>query len=91
VVENDDSFHIAGQKPRYGYDYYGWNRWYDGREVRDTGLEFYFSYLSRPVTFSYILRAETPGRFSALPGQAWLMYAPEVRGNSGLATLEVVE
>lgn len=91
VVENDDSFRIAGQRNRYGDDYYGWNRWYDGREVRDTGLEFYFSYLNRPVTFTYVLRAETPGRFTALPGQAWLMYAPEVRGNSALATLEVAE
>ena len=91
VVENDDSFRVAGQTSRYGDDYYGWNRWYDGREVRDTGLEFYFSYLNRPVTFTYVLRAETPGRFTALPGQAWLMYAPEVRGNSALATLEVAE
>jgi alpha-2-macroglobulin len=28
------------------------------------------------------LRAEIPGRFSALPTQASAMYAPELRGNS---------
>jgi hypothetical protein len=31
---------------------------------------------------SYRLRAETPGKFSALPTQISAMYAPELRGNS---------
>lgn len=91
VVENDSSFRIAGLRPRFGYDYYGWNYWFDGREIRDNGLEFYFSYVGQPVSFTYILRAETPGRFSALPTQAWLMYEPEVRGVGTLRTLSVTE
>jgi uncharacterized protein YfaS (alpha-2-macroglobulin family) len=28
------------------------------------------------------MRAETPGRFSALPTRAYAMYAPELKGNS---------
>ncbi len=91
VVENDDSFRIAGVKPRYGEDYYGWNYWFDGREIRDSRLEFYFSYLSGPVTFTYILRAETPGTFTALPSAAWMMYEPEVRGTGTVRTLSVSE
>jgi len=81
VVENDDSFRISGVRSRYGDDYYGWNYWFDGREVRDRQVEFFFSYLSGPVTFTYVLRAETPGSFTALPTLARMMYEPEVRGS----------
>lgn len=76
----DAGMQIEGVDAPYGYDHYGWNHWYDGREFRDQRAEFYFSYLDRPITFSYVLRAETPGRYSALPTVAWLMYEPEVRG-----------
>lgn len=76
----DAGMQIEGADTPYGSDYYGWNHWYDGREFRDQRAEFYFSYLDRPITFSYVLRAETPGRYSALPTVAWLMYEPEVRG-----------
>ncbi|MCA9835505.1 MAG: hypothetical protein KC422_01260 [Trueperaceae bacterium] len=80
VVEDDSVFRIAGVEPRYGYDYYGWNYWYDGREVHDERVDFYFTYLADPVTFTYILRAETPGSYAALPTQAWLMYEPDIKG-----------
>ncbi len=91
VVENDLAFRISGLNPRYGYGYYGWNYWYDGRDIRDERVDYYFSSLGDPVTFSYILRAETPGNFNALPTQAWLMYEPEVRGVGVQATLTVTE
>lgn len=91
VVENDDSFRIAGVRSRFGDDYYGWNYWFDGREIRDRQVEFFFSYLSGPVTFTYVLRAETPGRFTALPTLAWMMYEPEARGVGTVRTLQVRE
>ena len=91
VVENDDSFRIAGVRSRYGDDYYGWNYWFDGREIRDRQVEFFFSYLSGPVTFTYVLRAETPGSFTALPTLAWMMYEPEVRGVGTIQQLQVTE
>jgi uncharacterized protein YfaS (alpha-2-macroglobulin family) len=91
VVENDDSFRIAGVRSRFGDDYYGWNYWFDGREIRDRQVEFFFSYLSGPITFTYVLRAETPGRFTALPTLAWMMYEPEVRGVGTVQTLQVRE
>ncbi|MDQ3397895.1 MAG: hypothetical protein M3511_09020, partial [Deinococcota bacterium] len=80
VVEDDNAFRIAGRSSRHGDDYYGWNYFYDGREIHDERVDYYFSYLDAPVTFTYLLRAETPGHFTALPTQAWLMYEPEVRG-----------
>ncbi len=89
VIENDQVFKINGMSPRYGYDYYGWNYWYDGRDVRDERVDYYFTYLGDKVSFSYILRAETPGKYSALPTQVWLMYAPEIRANGSNQILEV--
>ncbi|GEM82070.1 alpha-2-macroglobulin family protein [Meiothermus hypogaeus] len=91
VVENDDSFRIAGVRSRFGDDYYGWNYWFDGREIRDRQVEFFFSYLSGPVTFTYVLRAETPGSFTALPTLAWMMYEPEVRGVGTVRQVQVRE
>ncbi|UCD91477.1 MAG: hypothetical protein JSW04_10705, partial [Desulfobacterales bacterium] len=38
---------------------------------------------------SYRLRAEIPGRFSALPAQGYAMYAPELRGNSDEIKLKI--
>ena len=89
VVENDQVFKINGISPRYGYDYYGWNYWYDGRDVRDERVDYYFTYLGDKVSFNYILRAETPGKYSALPTQAWLMYAPEIRSHGTDQVLEI--
>ncbi len=91
VIEDDGAFRVAGVEPRYGYDYYGWNYWFDGREVYDERVDYYFAELSSPVTFTYILRAETPGTFAALPTQAWLMYEPEVEGTGPDATLQIAE
>jgi uncharacterized protein YfaS (alpha-2-macroglobulin family) len=40
---------------------------------------------------SYRLRAEIPGKFSALPTRAYAMYAPELRGNSDEIKLAIVD
>jgi uncharacterized protein YfaS (alpha-2-macroglobulin family) len=89
VIEDDYAFRVAGITPRYGYDYYGWNQWYDGRQIRDQRIDYYFSRLSKPVTFTYVLRAETPGEFTALPTHAWMMYAPDVQGIGTRDVLQV--
>jgi uncharacterized protein YfaS (alpha-2-macroglobulin family) len=52
-------------------------------ELRDERVAFFVRWLARGRhSISYRLRAETPGRFAALPAQASAMYAPELRGNS---------
>ncbi len=89
VVEEDLAFRISGLTPRYGWDYFGWNYWYDGRDIRDERVDYYFTALGSEVSFTYILRAETPGSFTALPTQVWLMYEPEVRGTATAARLEI--
>jgi uncharacterized protein YfaS (alpha-2-macroglobulin family) len=52
-------------------------------ELRDERVAFFVRSLPRGLhSVSYRLRAEVPGRFSALPARAYGMYAPELVGNS---------
>jgi uncharacterized protein YfaS (alpha-2-macroglobulin family) len=59
-------------------------------EMRDDRAAFFVKDLPKGRhNLSYRLRAEIPGRFSALPAQVSGMYAPELRGNSVEAKLSV--
>ena len=61
-------------------------------ELRDEKAVFFVEQLSRGShSLSYQLRAEIPGRFSALPTKAFAMYAPELRGNSDEIKLGVTD
>ena len=52
-------------------------------EFRDQKVCFFVRRLARGQhSVSYRLRAETPGRFSALPARGYAMYAPELKANS---------
>jgi uncharacterized protein YfaS (alpha-2-macroglobulin family) len=52
-------------------------------EVRDEKVCFFVRSLPRGKhSIAYKMRAEIPGRFSALPTRGYAMYAPELRGNS---------
>jgi uncharacterized protein YfaS (alpha-2-macroglobulin family) len=52
-------------------------------ELRDEKVCFFVQRLARGKhSVSYRLRAEIPGRFSALPTRAYAMYAPELKANS---------
>jgi uncharacterized protein YfaS (alpha-2-macroglobulin family) len=52
-------------------------------ELRDEKVCFFVRALARGKhSVSYRLRAEVPGKFSALPTRAYAMYAPELKGNS---------
>ena len=59
-------------------------------EFRDDRVTFFVHRLARGEhSVSYRLRAEIPGRFSALPAKISAMYAPELRGNSDEEKLAV--
>jgi len=59
-------------------------------EYRDNRAAFFARQLPRGRhSLAYRLRAEIPGRFSALPTQATAMYAPELRANSDEIKLRV--
>ena len=52
-------------------------------EMRDDRVCFFVRALARGKhSVAYRMRAEIPGKFSALPARASAMYAPELKGNS---------
>ncbi len=75
---------------RSGYDYSSRLSLY--REFRDERVALFCRAL--PLgrhSFTYRLRAEIPGKFSALPAKVSAMYAPELRGNSDEAKLGIID
>ncbi|HYO24498.1 MAG TPA: MG2 domain-containing protein [Lacipirellulaceae bacterium] len=61
-------------------------------EYRDQRVALFCRTLARGQhSVAYRLRAETPGRFSALPTKAMAMYAPELRANSDEWKVRIVE
>src|SRR5262249_13185085 len=61
-------------------------------ELRDDRVSFFVRVLARGKhSMRYRLRAEIPGKFSALPTVAQAMYAPELRGNSDEIKLKIVD
>jgi uncharacterized protein YfaS (alpha-2-macroglobulin family) len=61
-------------------------------ELRDERVTLFVRRLARGThSVSYRLRAEIPGRFSALPTKAEAMYAPELKANSDEMKLQIVD
>jgi hypothetical protein len=61
-------------------------------EFRDNRVTFFVRFLDRGRhSVAYRLRAEIPGRFSALPARASAMYAPELKANSDEMKLRVTD
>jgi uncharacterized protein YfaS (alpha-2-macroglobulin family) len=61
-------------------------------ELRDERVAFFVRQLPMGKhNLTYRLRAEIPGRFSALPTRASAMYAPELKGNSDEAKLVITD
>ena len=79
---------LEGQRFAYPWAW-SWNYWFSGLDIRDDRVDVYADRLSGAQTVQYILRAETPGKYTALPAQGFLMYEPSVNGRSSGATLTV--
>ena len=61
-------------------------------ELRDERVTFFVRRLARGKhSVSYRLRAEIPGKFSALPTRGYAMYAPELKANSDEIKLKIVD
>ena len=78
----------------YGDGYFDWACWgcwgYNQKNVRDDRVEFFVTRLwPGRHTFTYRMRALTPGIFSVLPGQAYPMYRTEIWGRSASAQVQV--
>jgi uncharacterized protein YfaS (alpha-2-macroglobulin family) len=69
-----------------------WYRGYDHQEARDDRMAYFLDRVYEGErTFSYILRAETPGTFIALPARSELMYYPEISGHSESNRFRIVD
>ncbi len=80
----------AGFEPVDVRSGYGRNEMGAYMELRDERVVFFVRALARGRhSLSYRLRAEIPGRFSALPTRASAMYAPELRANSDEIKLRI--
>jgi len=61
-------------------------------EFRDERVAFFKQNLARGRhSVSYRLRAEIPGKFSALPAKGWAMYAPELKANSDENKIQITD
>ena len=80
VVE-DQKFKIENENTNI---YQNYRYWYNtARDFRDQKVTFFARKIFKgEQNYSYIMRAHIPGEFHTLPAQAFLMYYPEVRGNS---------
>lgn len=97
VVDNTAGYTIVGE-PEYDAEarkkagLYSWSWWYSSREVRDEKVAFFARTMSLgDYTFSYVMRAQIPGRYSVMPTVGSLMYYPEVRGNGTVLALNVTQ
>jgi len=81
-----EDFKPAGFEPllvRSGYNFNEMGEMGAYMELRDEKVCFFVRQLARGHhSMSYRMRAEIPGRFSALPTKGYAMYAPELKGNS---------
>jgi alpha-2-macroglobulin len=88
---NENGWDFEPGRPIRFQQYWRWWYWYSGREIYQDRVELYADTFGGEQEFTVILRAQTPGTFTALPTTADLMYDPSVRGRSSAATLTIKE
>jgi len=82
----------AVREPRRQWYGRHWNYWYANKEYRDEKVDIAVTYLPQGErTVTYVMRAETPGKFRILPTLVWNMYRPGEGGNSAGMTIEVTD
>ena len=74
---------------RSGYSRNGFRAY---REMRNDRVSFFVTQLPRGKhNIKYRLRAEIPGKFSALPAKVYANYAPELKGNSDEIKINIID
>ncbi len=63
--------------------------WYVYREMRDDRISFFVDYFWRATSFTYLVRATTPGTFVVPSATAEEMYRPEVRARTAASTFVI--
>jgi len=71
-------------------DRWSWMHWWAQTDLRDDHIAFFArTLLTGEREFSYLLRAEQPGTWQALPSHVEAMYAPQISAISEGLTLEI--
>ncbi len=100
IVEskNDYEYILLEDMKAAGFEPFDIRSGYNGNEMgaylelRDNRVSLFVARLARGRhSVSYRLRAEIPGKFSALPTRASAMYAPELKANSNEFHLQIVD
>lgn len=87
TIEGEDEYRALGL-PADGR----WRWWYSSRDLRDEKIAFFATKLGvGKHRFSYLLRAQIPGRYGVMPSIAMLNYFPEVHGNSEALQMMILE
>jgi alpha-2-macroglobulin len=82
----------AGFEPVEVQSGWSWEGLHAYKEYRDEKVAFFAERLPRGThNLSYRVKAEIPGRFSALPAKAEGMYAPELVGNSDEFKIGIID
>jgi uncharacterized protein YfaS (alpha-2-macroglobulin family) len=69
-----------------------WFYWYSGLDIRDDRIVYFIEYLPEgEQVIEYTLRAESPGKATALPAVVSGMYEPDDSAYTGARTLEVTK
>ncbi len=92
VVKDEQNFEIEGENNYKYYDYWDYRPWrwfYADKEYRDEKVAFFVTNVNNNMEFSYIIKAQMPGEYTVPAAQAYLMYYPEVGGNSSVAEINV--
>ena len=77
-IEGENNYRIYNDFRRYR----PWRWFYADKEYRDQKVSFFVTNVNRQMEFSYLIKAQIPGTVTISPAQAYLMYYPEVKGNS---------
>jgi len=92
VIKDDWAYNIEGEKDYSGWDYYWWRWWYADKDIRDNRVTFFATYLyGDTFEFTYIMRAQIPGKYNVIPATGMLMYYPDVRGSSSELKIEITD
>ncbi len=96
--KNDYTFLLIEDMKPSGFETVDAKSGYNGNamnayvEYRDNRVAFFVQNLTEGIhSVSYRMRAETPGRVSALPTRMEAMYAPELKANSDEMKLECLD
>jgi uncharacterized protein YfaS (alpha-2-macroglobulin family) len=92
IIKDDWAYNIEEEKDYSGWDYYWWRWWYADKDIRDNRVSFFATYMYGDVyEFTYIMRAQIPGKYNVIPATGMLMYYPDVRGSSEELQIEITD